>query len=400
MTTKGFDLAIIGSGVLGAFHAYSASSMSLQCILLEKARQPNAASVRNFGMVIPSGMPPGQWQSYGTISTGIYRTLAEELGFAVLHHGSQYVANEPSQLLVLQEFAQLGPEQGYQCSFLDQNASLECNPILQKESCLGSVLFPNDLRFDPRELMAKLLQHLDSSDHCQYQSTTLVTSVRRVGNSCVITTSGGEVYHANQVIICSGSDVQTLFPEVFATLGLVHCKLYMSRTAPMPKNLLKTALATGYSIGRYGSFSICPSWSKLAQELPPAIKKYGIHVLAAQDANGQVVLGDSHEYSTDFPSDFWHTELELQLQKEYEKCFHFPHWNIAEKWHGVYTLHPDRPIIRLTIDDKIHVITGLGGKGMTTSPALAQETISQLSTNSYNSEKHVSHMAGISNPIG
>jgi glycine/D-amino acid oxidase-like deaminating enzyme len=53
---------------------------------------------------------------------------------------------------------------------------------------------------------------------------------------------------------------------------------------------------------------------------------------------------------------------------------------VSERWHGTYPLHPDRPVFTATIDRSIHVITGIGGKGMTTGPALARESIDQLAT--------------------
>ena len=38
----------------------------------------------------------------------------------------------------------------------------------------------------------------------------------------------------------------------------------------------------------------------------------------------------------------------------------------------------DKPLFRLDVDDSLHVITGIGGKGMTTGPALARESIDRI----------------------
>ena len=37
-----------------------------------------------------------------------------------------------------------------------------------------------------------------------------------------------------------------------------------------------------------------------------------------------------------------------------------------------------RGVFTATIDDRLHVVTGIGGKGMTTGPALARESIEAL----------------------
>ena len=51
---------------------------------------------------------------------------------------------------------------------------------------------------------------------------------------------------------------------------------------------------------------------------------------------------------------------------------------VAERWHGIYPLHRDKPVFTHVVNDRIHITTGIGGKGMTTGPALARESIDAL----------------------
>ena len=46
-----YDLVVVGGGVLGTFHAYHALKKGLRVALFEKDRQPQGATVRNFGQV-------------------------------------------------------------------------------------------------------------------------------------------------------------------------------------------------------------------------------------------------------------------------------------------------------------------------------------------------------------
>ena len=50
----------------------------------------------------------------------------------------------------------------------------------------------------------------------------------------------------------------------------------------------------------------------------------------------------------------------------------------TERWHGVYTLHPERELVTETVDGRIHLLTAIGGKGMTTGPAVARASIDRI----------------------
>ena len=63
MTDK-YDVIIVGGGILGTFHAYHAHKKGLKVAILEKDKQPQGATVRNFGQVVPSGMNT-KWQTFG-----------------------------------------------------------------------------------------------------------------------------------------------------------------------------------------------------------------------------------------------------------------------------------------------------------------------------------------------
>jgi len=99
-----------------------------------------------------------------------------------------------------------------------------------------------------------------------------------------------------------------------------------------------------------------------------------------QDEDGRLVVGDSHEYSDgDFPPRIDARTEELILN-EARRMVHLPPGvqAVAERWTGIYPLHKDRPVFSTVVDGAIHVITGIGGKGMTTGPALARESIDRL----------------------
>lgn len=71
---KQYDLLIIGGGILGTFHAWSAVEKGLKVAIVDKGSQPRGSSVQNFGQVVPSGMDL-KWQQYGRKSLEIYKSI-------------------------------------------------------------------------------------------------------------------------------------------------------------------------------------------------------------------------------------------------------------------------------------------------------------------------------------
>jgi glycine/D-amino acid oxidase-like deaminating enzyme len=153
----------------------------------------------------------------------------------------------------------------------------------------------------------------------------------------------------------------------------------MLRTVPQPHLRLPTTVASGLTLRRYPAFAKCPSWARLSQEpVAPGVLEAGIHILTVQDPDGSFVVGDSHEYGNGDLSEILDTRHETLILSEAQKLLRLPTWEIAERWHGVYSMPKDAEIYRETIDGVIHLVTGIRGKGMTTGPAVARETIDAL----------------------
>ena len=165
----------------------------------------------------------------------------------------------------------------------------------------------------------------------------------------------------------------TLFPERFEAAGFQRCKLQMMRIVPQPPLRLPTTLASGMTLRRYPAFAHCPSYARLAEEpTAPGVMENGVHILMVQDADGSFVVGDSHQYSGGDVDDRLDTRIERLILFEARKLVSLASWGIAERWHGVYSMPRDAELYRATIDNVVHVVTGIRGKGMTTSPAVAR----------------------------
>jgi FAD dependent oxidoreductase TIGR03364 len=374
-----WDLIVIGAGILGSSHAYFAAKRGWRVLLLERGDWPGEASVRNFGTLM-AGSLAGEWRRRGMDSIAFYRELAPEAGFYFRPSGSLYQATTAVEAAILEEFAQLAPRDGCRCELLDPSRAAALNPLLQREHVCLTLYFPDDARIEPRSLFRRLIPWLTREWTIEYRPATVAVDVQvRGGEACVRTANGAEL-RARHAILCNGSDLRTLFPDRFQAAGFERCKLLMLRTAAQPGLRMPATVASGLTLRRYPAFMICPSWAKLSQEpVAPGVMEAGIHILAVQDPDGSFVVGDSHEHGAGDLNEILDARLETLILSQARKLLALPSWDIVERWHGIYGMPRNAEIYLATIDGVIHIVTGIRGKGMTTGPAEARETIEKLS---------------------
>ena len=132
---------------------------------------------------------------------------------------------------------------------------------------------------------------------------------------------------------------------------------------------------------RYASFAIAPSRERLLREpMDTQHQQHGIHVLLARDADGGVIVGDSHQYSGDGVDldERVDAGIETAILEYARGMARLPTWEIAARWYGIYPYHPADEVLQETIEERIHIVTDLRGRGMTCGPALAREKIESL----------------------
>jgi glycine/D-amino acid oxidase-like deaminating enzyme len=156
----------------------------------------------------------------------------------------------------------------------------------------------------------------------------------------------------------------------------------MMRMIAQPDNWrMGPALCGGLSLIHYNSFKATtslPVLKKKYEEEYPAYIKWGIHVMAAQNQEGQLTIGDSHEYGP-APEPF-DKQLINQLILDYLACFaSFPNEAIIETWNGVYAkLTNGESYLHLEPEQGVTIINGLGGAGMTLSFGLCEKIIARI----------------------
>ena len=373
------DVAIVGAGILGLAHAYLAARSGKSVAVFERHPRAMGASVRNFGMIWPIGQPNGVMLETALRSRALWLEMLKEAKLPYRADGSLHVAYHADEAEVIQEFVARSPELGYDCQWLDRDATLARSPAVQPDGLLGSLWSSTEFTVDPRQIIGALPGFLEESYGVDFSFNTAVRSV----TSGVVETGAGR-WQAATAIICSGDDFETLYPEEFAGSGITRCKLQMLRTAPQPSGWkLGPALAAGLTLRFYPAFSVCDSLhalhalrQRIAEEMPE-YDRWGIHALVSQTADGALTLGDSHENG--LTVDVFNKEEIDQLILQYTSRFlRAPNLSIAQRWQGVYAKHPDKSLVVMQPQSGVRIVTATGGSGMTLSLGIAEQSLVEL----------------------
>jgi D-hydroxyproline dehydrogenase subunit beta len=377
MNTRNADIVIVGAGIIGLAHACMAGRSGKKVVVFERHPAATGASIANFGMLWPIGQTAGRMFDLAAQSRRLWIEVLEASKIPCRNTGSLHVACRKDEVDVGREFAEIGSAHGYECAWLDRDAALAQSPALNPETVVGALWSGTEATVDPREVLRLLPEFLRERYDVEFHWGCPVFGIEK---GRVQTAKG--MWQAEQVIVCNGSDFESLYPDFFATSGLTRCKLQMLRTRPQPSGWeLGPALAGGLTFRFYPSFRICstlPALQRRIAEEMPEYDRFGIHTMVSQTTAGELTLGDSHDYGLT-PSPFNRDEIDALILKHLNTFVRVPDLAVAERWHGVYAKHFDKPYLRFQPEDGVEVVTGLGGAGMTLSFGVAAETFGLLS---------------------
>jgi len=370
-----FDVAIVGAGIIGLAHAYLAARSGLKVLVLERDPIATGASIRNFGMIWPIGQPAGHLHKTALRSRELWLQVLREAGLPHQPTGSLHAAYRVDEAMVGREFAVKATHLGYDCTWLNAKEAAGRSAALNPEGLLGALWSPVEFTVDPRLVIGRLPAFLTERLGVEF---CFNTAVQEVGVS--VLRAGRKIWKANVVVLATGDDFQTLFPETLDGLGLRRCKLQMLRTVVQPAGWqLGPSLAFGLTFRHYPAFEICEGLPALAARIAketPEFDRWGIHVMVSATADGALTLGDSHQYglSVDIFDRPEINRLILSFARQYVRV---PLLEIAQYWHGVYASHPKAPYFRYSPAPGVHGIIVTSGIGMTLSFGLAEQTLTQ-----------------------
>ncbi len=367
-----FDDAVVGAGILGLAHAYTLARRGRKVIVFERSQRAQGASVRNFGMIWPIGQTAGHNRELALRSREIWLELLAEAGIWHERVGSLHLAYADDEAAVLHEFADREAER-YGYELLTAAQALNKSSAILAENLRCALWSADETCVDPRLTVASIPAFLEAKYGVKFAFNTAVTAFH---SPRVV--AGGEQWHAERLWVCSGDDTQTLYPELLENQGFRRCKLQMMRSQPYGNVFrLGPMLAAGLTLRHYTSFKDCPTLPALQAryaERNPDFDRYGIHVMASQNGNGEVTIGDSHEYGADI-TPFDREEIDGLILNYLSGFLNCPDLRISQRWHGIYLKHPTDLYFVGRPEPGVVITTGVGGNGMTLSFGLAERVI-------------------------
>jgi FAD dependent oxidoreductase TIGR03364 len=364
---------VVGGGILGTAHAWAAVRRGHEVLHLERERQARGATVRNFGLIWVSGRSAAElpaalrarelWEGIGADVPAV--------GFRAI--GSLTVARTDAELAVAKEAlgrADAG-ERGF--ALLDADAARARNPALRGDF-LGALWCPLDAAVESRVALPPMRARLAATGRYTFRSGVAVVDARASGGAVTLRDDTGGQCTGDVAILCPGATLAGLVRRVAGDLPVRRVRLQMAETAPLAHEL-PTALADADSFRYYPAYA-GPALDRLRAEQPQAevAAAHRMQLLAVQRLDGGLTIGDTHAY--DEPFGFSLDEAPYaHLLAVAEALLGAPLPPLHRRWSGVYAESTTGELVhRAAPDPLLWVVTGPGGRGMTLSPALGEET--------------------------
>ena len=283
--------------------------------------------------------------------------------------GSLTLARDDAELRVLKEAAARPDAVQRDFELLDPAAVREANPAVRGELA-GGLLCRADAIVEPRLALPALRGHLAGPGY-EWLPGREATEIA----PHAVRDHTGAWHQCDLVVFCPGAAFTGMVGRYLSCMardGARRVRLQMMQTAPTAERLT-TAVADGDSLRYYPAYDL-PARSLLAPQAPVAARTRA-QLLMVQRADGGLTIGDTHEYDEPFAFDV-DSEAYDHLQARAEALLGAPIPPIQRRWAGVYSEVGTGPALyhRSEPEPGVVLVTGLGGRGMTCAPAIAEET--------------------------
>jgi len=366
---QGFDVAVVGAGIVGLAHALAAARLGKRVVVVDRDAQANGASVRNFGFVTVTGQERGAVWRLARRSAEVWDEVAPAAGVEVLQRGLTMVARRPEAKAVLEAFVETEMAEG--CAWRDIEALGDRLP--KRGKVLGGLTSSVDLRVESRTAIPRLAAWLEAAHGVTFRRGNAVRGVE----SGRLETSAGPI-QADAIVVCPGDDLVTLFPESFARAGVTRCKLQMLRLTD-PGWRLPAPVMSDLGLVRYLGYADLPEAKALRARLEAeqAVHlEHGVHLIVAQSADGSLVVGDSHHYAPT-PDPFSREDVDALILDEFAQVFGQAPPPVLERWTGTYASAAGHSLVETPMPN-VRLVVVTGGTGASTAFGLAETVVADL----------------------
>jgi FAD dependent oxidoreductase TIGR03364 len=367
-----FDLAVVGAGALGLAHALAAARLGKRVVVFDRDARANGASVQMTGLVTVAGHARGAWARRAKRSRDLWAEVCAEAGIRIEHDGLAIVARRPEAATALEAYAATDPAPG--SAFYKPDDAHALFPQFRGDIA-GVFWSPDELRVEPKSAIPRIAAWLEEAHRVAFRWETAVSGF----HDGVVATSRGPVA-AKALVVCPGGDFHTLYGERLASAGLIRAKAQMLRIRYEEGFELPGAVATDLGVPRMpgleGLDGVDALRSRLEAEQPDHMR-HGIVLIAAQSADGTVVVGGSRKLDA-APDTTQSQIVDDLILDELAAVFGRRPKTVVSRWIGTYAFSADRPLVVEAPEENVRVVVAASAAGASAAFAIGEETVADL----------------------
>lgn len=364
-------IVVVGGGIVGTMHAWAAIRRGFDVVHLEADEEPQGATVRNFGLLHVSVREPGPELTLALRSRRIWTELgaqAPDIGLRPI--GSLLVLTSDAEMELAAAVLRRSDAEERELAIVDPAGVRALNPALAG-SFLGALHSRIDAVVEPARCLPAIRRFLATSGRYHFVPGAIIDAV----TTGAVVDHRGRRFAGDHVVLCPGSDQLGVVPSILADTSLETVHLQMQETEPLPA-LVATAVVGGDVMRTYPAFDL-PERLRLPPP-DPLSRRYGSHLIVTQRTDGGLTVGDTHVTGPVLPYAIDEPPL-AQLMARLEGILGRPLPQVRRRWTGRYARAPGgAPCLRTVVDDRVTLVTGLGGRGMTLAPAVAEDTLAEI----------------------
>ncbi|WP_326535790.1 TIGR03364 family FAD-dependent oxidoreductase [Pseudorhodoferax sp.] len=365
-----FDLVVVGAGIVGLAHAYTAAQRGLKVCVVERDAACVGASVRNFGFITVTGQGAGDTWRRARRAREVWGEVAPRAGIAAVHHGLYLTAFRAQARRVLEAF--LRTPMGEGCELLEPDEAAHRAPALRLDGAQAVLYSPHEMRVESRTAIGLLARWLAEAHGVVFR---FGEAVLEVATPRVRTARG--LLHAERVVVCTNTELHGLFAGRLARHGLRLCQLQMLRVVPEPGFRLPGSVMADLSLVRYHGYSrlpeAAPLLAQIRQEDGESLE-HGIHLIVVQSADGSLVVGDSHHYGA-APEPFARERVDELILQHLRRTLQLRECRVSERWVGLYPSSASTDCLIDQPDDATRVVLVTSGTGASTAFGIAEDVL-------------------------
>ena len=194
----GYDVAVVGAGVIGAACALACAQRGLSVVVLERGAVAGGTTGAGEGNLLVSDRPPGPLLDLALLSNRRWAALAAELadrygGFELEHKGGLVLAGTAAELAALQATAAGQAGAGVEVEHVGPDRLAEWEPQL-RPGLAGGMAYRQDMQLQPARAAAVLLAAARDAGARVLTRTPLVgVQTRPDGSLAAVRTPAGPI---------------------------------------------------------------------------------------------------------------------------------------------------------------------------------------------------------------